>query len=237
VETHDKNNNRMPRVVVRLGAFCVLAAVLLAFWRYLPLREWSDPTRLGEMLDDLSESPWAGPLVVTGFLIGSFLIVPVTGMIAATGIALGPTDGLLWASVGSFVGATVTYGLARMMPEQTIEGLVGPWIGKMGQRFERGGIVSVMVARNVPIAPFTLINMVAGGARIPYRDFLIGTVLGMAPLIAALTILGDRLRGAWERPTVLNISLLVLAIFSWCILACGLQALSNRWLARARPLV
>jgi uncharacterized membrane protein YdjX (TVP38/TMEM64 family) len=224
----------MPRVVVRLGALCVFAAVLVAVWRYSPLREWSDPARLGELLDDLSRSPWAGPLVVFGFLVGSFLVLPVTGMIAATGIALGPTDGLLWASVGSFVGATVTYGLARVMPEKTIENWVGPWIGKMGQRFERGGIVAIMVARNVPIAPFTLINVVAGGARVPYLDFLIGTVLGMAPVIAALTILGDRLRGAWEAPTALNISLLALAVVSWFVLACGLQALSNRWLSHAK---
>jgi hypothetical protein len=56
----------------------------------------------------------------------------------------------------------------------------------------------------------------------------------MAPVIAALTILGDRLRGAWEAPTALNISLLALAVVSWFVLACGLQALSNRWLSHAK---
>jgi uncharacterized membrane protein YdjX (TVP38/TMEM64 family) len=203
----------------------------VVFSNYLPIREWSDPSRLGNLLDDLRDSPWIGPIVVSGFLIGSFLVFPVTGMIAATGIALGPTSGLLWASVGSLVGATVTYGVARMMPEQTIENLAGPWIGKMGRRFERGGIVPIMVARNVPIAPFTLINIVAGGARIRYRDFIVGTVLGMGPIVAALTILGDRLRGAWEAPTALNIFLLALAVVCWFLLACGLQSLSNRWLS------
>lgn len=215
----------------RLGGLCLAAAVLLIFWRFLPLGEWRDPQRLGLLLDTLSASPWAGPLVVTGFVIGSFLIFPVTAMIAATGLALGPTSGLLWASVGSLVGASVNYAIARHLPEQTIENWAGSWVGKMRQRFERGGIVPVMVARNVPIAPFTLINFVAGGARIPYRDFLIGTVLGMGPIIAALTVLGDRLRGAWEAPTSLNVLLLGLAIVGWFLLALSLQALSNRWLS------
>lgn len=224
----------MRRGILRLGALLVLAVILLAIWRYSPLREWSDPARLGTFLVDLRTSPWAGPLVVAGFLIGSFLVLPVTGMIAATAIALGPVGGLLWASVGSLVGATVTYGIARMLPEKTVENWVGPWVGNMGRRFDRGGIIPVMVARNLPIAPFTLINVIAGGARIPYWDFLIGTVLGMGPVIAALTILGDRLRGAWEAPTVLNISLLGLAIVSWFVLAWGLQSLSNRWLSVRR---
>ena len=234
MDARENNNDRMRRALIRLAGLCVLAAVVLAFWRFSPLGELSDPVRLGDLLDELSASPWAGPLVIAGFLIGSFVVFPVTAMIAATGIALGPTSGLLWASAGSFAGATVNYGIARMMPKRTIENWAGPWIGKMGQRFERGGIVPVMVARNVPIAPFTLINFVAGGARIPYRDFMIGTVLGMGPVIAALTILGDRLRGAWESPTPLNISLLGLAILAWFVLALGLQSLSNRWLSKRR---
>jgi uncharacterized membrane protein YdjX (TVP38/TMEM64 family) len=232
VDTHEKNNNdRARRAIIRLGALCVLVAIVLAFWRFSPLGELRDPLRLGVMLDQLSASPWAGPIVVAGFLIGSFIVFPVTAMIAAAGIALGPTSGFLWASIGSLVGATVTYGIARMLPEKTIENWVGPWVGKMGRRFERGGIVTVMVARNLPIAPFTLINLVAGGARLPYRDFLIGTILGMGPIIAALTILGDRLRDAWVAPTSLNISLLGLAVVAWFVLAWALQALSNRWLS------
>ncbi len=53
----------------------------------------------------------------------------------------------------------------------------------------------------------------------------------MGPIIAALTILGDRLRGAWEAPTALNLVLLVVAIAAWFLLALSLQSLSNRWLA------
>jgi len=231
VETRDKNNQRMRRVLFRLLSLCVLAAVLLAFWRYSPLGKWTDPERLGIFLDGLSASRWAGLLIVTGFLVGSFVVFPVTAMIAATGIALGPINGLIWALTGSLVGATVNYGLARMLPQQTLENWVGPWIRTMGERFERGGIVAVMVARNLPIAPFTLINVVAGGARIPFRDFLIGTILGMGPIIAALTILGDRLRGALEVPTFTNIILLCFAILLWFVLAFSLQSLSNRWIS------
>jgi phospholipase D1/2 len=225
----------MRRGLFRLLGLFILIGAVLAVWRYSPLGEWGAPSQLGAWLDRLSASTWAGPLVVAGFLLGSFVIFPVTAMIAATGIALGPTDGLLWASLGALAGATTNYGLARLVPERTIERWVGPWVGKMGQRFKRGGIVAIMLARNLPFAPYTLINVVAGGARIPFCDYMIGTVLGMGPIIAALTILGDRLRGAWEAPTAGNMLLLALAILFWFVLAWGLQWLSNR-LAAARRL-
>jgi uncharacterized membrane protein YdjX (TVP38/TMEM64 family) len=223
----------MRRGLIRLLGLFLLIGALLAIWRYSPLGEWTLPGEIGIWLDRLRASAWAGPIVVAGFVLGSFVVFPVTAMIAATGIALGPTDGLLWASVGSLVGATINYALARTVPEETIERWAGPWVGRMGQRFKRGGIVAVMVARNLPFAPYTLINVVAGGARIPFRDYMIGTILGMGPTIVALTILGDRLRGAWEDPTLANMSLLVLAILVWFALAWALQALSNR-LAAAR---
>lgn len=225
----------MRRGLVRLLGLFILIGALLVLWRYSPLGDLMVPGRLGIWLDRLSQSAWAGPIVVAGFLLGSFIVVPVTAMIAATGIALGPQDGFLWASVGSAVAVTINYGLARMVPEPAIERWVGPWVGRMGQRFKRGGVVAIMVARNLPFAPFTLINVVAGGARIPFRDYMIGTILGMGPIIAALTILGDRLRGAWEAPTPANMVLLGLAILLWFVLAWGLQWVSNR-LAAARRL-
>ena len=226
------DNRFRRRLLVRLAAVCILAAALIAFWQYSPLGEWSDPEYLRVMLNGLRANPWAGPIVVGVFLLGTFVVFPVTALVAATGIALGPTRGLLWASVGSLVAAVVTYWIARMaVPEHMLDRWLGAWSGRMRRRFQRSGIVAVMVARNVPIAPFTLINVVAGASRIPLRDYLIGTCLGMGPTVAALTVLGDRLRGAWESPTPLNVALLCIAIAAWFLLALGLQTLSNRMVA------
>lgn len=214
--------------LIRLLVLCLIIGAVFSFWRFSPLGEWIDPERLGLLLDDLSASSWAGPIVVAGFLLGSFIVFPVSVMIAATGIALGPTDGLVWASVGALVAANVNYGAARLLPAHLLDIWIGPWIRRLGQRFEDRGIVSVMVARTIPIAPFTLINIVAGAANIPLRDFFVGTVLGMGPVIVALTILGDRLRDAWETPTPANMALLGLAILLWFAIGFGLQTISNR---------
>ena len=85
-----------------------------------------------------------------------------------------------------------------------------------------------MVVRNLPVAPFTVINVLAGASAIRFRDYLVGTALGMGPGVAAVTLLGDRLKGVLESPTFANVGLLTLAIVGWIGLALGLQAVSNR---------
>jgi uncharacterized membrane protein YdjX (TVP38/TMEM64 family) len=85
-------------------------------------------------------------------------------------------------------------------------------------------VFTVVAIRLLPVAPFTVVNMVLGAARIKLRHFTIGTAIGLAPGCVALTIFGDRLSQALRRPDVLN----------WLIL--GLVAatliLGGRWLVQ-----
>lgn len=213
----------------RLLAAVAVIALALAVWHFAPVAEWSDPERLAALLDRVSSSAWAGPIVVASFVVGSFCIFPVTVLIAATALALGPVSGFSWALVGTLSSAALNFACGRCIATSTLERWFGAWIGRVNARLRRGGIVSIMLLRNVPVAPFSVINILAGAARIRLRDFLLGTLLGMAPGTAALTILGDRLRGVFESPSWLNISLLVMAVAAWIGLALGMQALSNRW--------
>jgi uncharacterized membrane protein YdjX (TVP38/TMEM64 family) len=149
-------------------------------------------------------------------------------------VSASPWEGLIWASIATLVASLVNYYIARVVPLTFVDRWLGRWTRKMGRRFERDGIVAIMIARNIPFAPFTLVNVVAGAAKIRFGDYLIGTILGMGPTILALTILGDRLRGAWDSPTLQNVGLLLLAIAVWFAVALGLQAISNRWVASRR---
>jgi uncharacterized membrane protein YdjX (TVP38/TMEM64 family) len=90
------------------------------------------------------------------------------------------------------------------------------------------GIVAVAIVRNVPVAPFTAVNLLAPQTGINVSSFLLGTLLGMAPGIAMLSIMGDRVRAIWADPTPTNVGLLAAAIVAWVTIALGLQKLANR---------
>lgn len=216
------------RNLLKLLSVAVAIAAVVLLWRYSPLVEYVDPERLGTLFETIGQSAWTGPLLTLAFVAGSFLFFPVTVMIASTSVALPPVPALIWAFAGTLLAASANFAVGRFVSRKTLEGRFGRWIDRVSRRLQRGGIVSVMLVRNLPIAPFTVVNLVAGAARIPFRDYLIGTALGMAPGLAALTLLGDRLRGTLTDPSWINFSLLAVAIAVWIGLAFGLQALSNR---------
>lgn len=220
----DPNRYRL----LKLGSIAVGIAATVAVWRYTPVADWVDPEQIAPLLDALSDSAWAGPLVLLFFVLGSLIVFPVTVLVAATAIALGPISGFTWAFIGSMLGAAATYGLGRLIGPRKLERLVGRWIKRVSKRLRRGGIVPVMLVRNVPIAPFSVVNVIAGATTMRFRDFLIGTALGMGPGIGVVTLLGDRLRELWEAPTASNFAWLGIAVALWIGVALGLQVLSNR---------
>lgn len=217
------------RHLTRLIGALVVVGVALALWRYTPLADWARPERIAAVLERVSTSAWAGPMFLAAFVVGSLFAFPVTVLIAATAIALGPVGGFGWAFVGSLLAAAVTYACGRLISPRRLERWIGTWITRVSERLRRGGVVSIMILRNVPVAPFTVVNVIAGATTIPFWDYLIGTALGMGPGIAALTILGDRIRGLLQQPTWSNAGLFVLAAGLWIGVALGLQSLSNRF--------
>ena len=90
-------------------------------------------------------------------------------------------------------------------------------------------MIAIAAVRLVPIAPYTVVNLVAGAVGVQLRDFLLGTLIGMLPGIVLLTAMGDRLRRVLADPSAAQIAILVLAIVVWLGVSLLLQALVSRW--------
>jgi phospholipase D1/2 len=216
------------RRVLRLGSIVAVIVCFILLWRVTPLARWTDTASVEPMLETLRASTWAVPIVLGLFVLGSLVVFPVTVLIAAAAIIFGPWSGFLWASVGSMAGALLTYLLGHVIGRRPFESLFGEWIHNVDQRLGRGGLVSVFLMRTVPVAPFTVVNIVAGASSIRLRDYVLGTVLGMGPGVAAITLLSDRLRALWEHPTPSRLALLAVAVCLWLAVVLGLQRLSKR---------
>jgi uncharacterized membrane protein YdjX (TVP38/TMEM64 family) len=76
------------------------------------------------------------------------------------------------------------------------------------------------------VAPFSLINLVAGISRIRWRDYQLGTLLGMLPAITALAAVTDRLAASWRNPNLGSYLLLVGVV---AIAAASLTGLRLWW--------
>jgi phospholipase D1/2 len=67
----------------------------------------------------------------------------------------------------------------------------------------------MVIAHMLPVGPFTIVNMLAGASHIGFRDFMIGTLMGMIPGMIALAILIDRVTATMQQPDMPTILLLL----------------------------
>jgi phospholipase D1/2 len=91
--------------------------------------------------------------------------------------------------------------------------LGGERVVRVAREVRRNGTLAVFLIRKIP-APFTFVNIVIGASSIRYRDFLVGSTLGMAAMVVALAGFGYQLTEIVRNPTPRTVitSALVLAV-------------------------
>lgn len=222
---------RLRRVGKIVGFGVVIIALILA-WRFTPLSAFADPQSIREWLADIAEMPGAPLVVLAAFIIGGLLVFPVLLLIAATAAVFGPWHGFALAGTGAILSAVVTYGLGAAIGRNAMENVLGPRLSRVRRGIVQRGVLAVAAVRLVPIAPFTLVNLIAGASRIRFSDYLLGTMIGMAPGLILMCALGYQIWSIITQPTLTNILLFVLAVLAWLAVSIGAQALLLRWRRR-----
>ena len=219
---------RVKRKAWWFATVIVLCLLLAILWRWSPLGNWFTLNNLLETADAIRNSPIATLLVLSIYVIGSCLMFPVTLLVLATALSFGPYTGFALALSGSLLGGLASYLLGRWLGRDVVHTLAGERVNRLSCKLAKRGWLAVALVRVVPIAPFTIVNMVAGSSHISTRSFLIGTALGMGPGILAIMLFEGALEHALRNPDWSNI---IISIMALCI-AVLIVFLFKRWLMR-----
>jgi phospholipase D1/2 len=224
----DEDKTPARRALIALASVLIVALLLAATWRWTPLGEWIDVKQTLGRLGSL-RGEWIAPLIVTlVYVIAGLMVFPITLLIIATGVAFGAAYGFVYALFGAEISALVTYAIGQYVGHRTIRNLSNRWVSRVSRRLARQGLLAIVTLRVVPVAPFTVVNLVAGASHIRFRDFAFGTLLGMAPGALGLTVFSDQVVAAIAAPETIRLAgLLILAL----IIGFGTWWLS-RWLLR-----
>ena len=107
--------------------------------------------------------------------------MPVNFVIAATGALFGPLLGLFYALAGALLGAGLSFAIGRGLGREWVRRIASRRLNVINRRLERHGLLAMTVLRLLPIAPFTVVNLVAGASEIRARDYMLGSLFGMRP--------------------------------------------------------
>jgi len=226
-EVERKHRNWIGRVVM-LGGLLGLAAA----WRWTSLSELISMENLsawGQMLKEYRLFPVG---IIGAYVVGGLLMVPVTLLIGATAMIFAPHVALIYAIIGCLSSAAVTYAVGVRLGRDLVRRLSGKRLNRLSKRLAKRGILTVAIIRNLPVAPFTIVNMVAGASRIRFLDYIAGTAIGMAPGILLLTFFADRLVRAVKNPEWHNIAITVVL---GVLLAAGIRLASKKLSKKTGP--
>jgi phosphatidylserine/phosphatidylglycerophosphate/cardiolipin synthase-like enzyme/uncharacterized membrane protein YdjX (TVP38/TMEM64 family) len=188
------------KLLLGAAAFLILLGIAAA-WQWTPLGDWLEVERLAAWVHSLRGHPLAPIMVIGGYIAGGLVLVPVLVLITVTALAFGPLLGFVYSLLGCLASAIVTYGIGYLLGHDIIHSLAGARIGRLSRRLAQHGLIAIVIVRVVPVAPFSVVNIVAGASHIRLRDYTLGTCLGMLPGLIMMTVFGDRLDNVIRNPT------------------------------------
>lgn len=201
---HEEEREPVGRRIWLWVAALLAIGGLAAAWRWTPLSRTLDIAALLDHAARFAELPGAPLLAVAAFVIGGLVAFPVTLLIVLTVLSFGTLAGFASALAGALASALAGYGLGALLGRHTVRRLAGGRLNAISRHLAKRGLLAVVLARVVPVAPYSLVNLVGGASHVSLRDFTLGTLIGMTPGIAAITLFTDRIRAMLEAPTWQN---------------------------------
>ena len=212
--------------------FIGLFAAILGLWIYLGVQGTGDDFQPRTLLDNLRKmaahplAPW---VAVPAFVAGSLVVTPVTAMIALCGLLFDPWVAVLTATAGMLASTVVNHWIGSHFGNAISPHVPRPVAARINKVAAASDPWSLAGLRLIPIAPFTIVNLVAGVSGVNLKDFLVGSIIGMGPGIVLICLSVDRARAALQGEAVFDPWILV-AIAAAGAAIIGLRA----WQQKAR---
>lgn len=166
-------------------------------------------------LEALRGSVWGLPAVIAVFCLAAFIGAPQFGLIAAAVVAFGPSLGFVYSWVATLVSGSLNFWLGRFAGEGTFRRYAGQTANRLSEFIGRNAFVASAVVRNVPTAPFIVVNMAFGVSQAKYLHFLAGMALGVLPKLAIVSFFGGSVIAALTGSPWVAVGAALVAALGW----------------------
>ncbi len=181
-------------------------------------------------LSQFRASPLAIPVTLGIYVAAGLALVPMSFVMMATGLALGPALGAALSLAGCLLSAVINYVIGAALGRDLLHRVRSPRLRQLNRFLSVHGFAAIATVRVVPVAPFGLVNLIAGASDIRFRDYWWGTVVLLTPSVILSSLFGDRIGELARNPSVGTLGSLVAVLVA--LAACGYW-LRNRVRQRA----
>jgi uncharacterized membrane protein YdjX (TVP38/TMEM64 family) len=162
------------------------------------------------------EHTWLTVVLVK--VVGSVLFFPGAPTTLLAGSLLGKVNGITATLVGSYIGSSLTFLISRYLFRDWVEKKFLPKYPKI-KEYEKllftDGFKTVLFLRLVPLFPFNALNYILGVTRVTFKEYFLGTLIGIIPGTIVYVYLGDSI--AMFNLIQILISLVLLFVLAYVV--------------------
>jgi uncharacterized membrane protein YdjX (TVP38/TMEM64 family) len=189
-----KEPNSRRRAAIKASALLgiIMGGILLT--RFTPLKDYLTTEALGSFLN---ASGFMAPLLfIIIYTVSICLFVPAI-LLTVTGAAIfGPYLGFIYVWVGAMAGGGAAFLIGRNLGRDFAASVIGNRLEKYDAAIERNGFATVLYLRLIYF-PFTALSFGMGLTRVRFRDYLLGTGLGIIVGTFLFTFFIGTLKEIW----------------------------------------
>ena len=182
-------NKKVIKIIVALLAIGVVYG-LLSVSGAIEYLSWENIPKIEEKINSFGA---VAPLTFVGFyVVAVVFFLPGLPVTALSGLAFGPLWGTVYASIGSAIGVSCAFLIARYTAREMVETWVAdnPQFQKIDNGVKKQGWRMLMITRLVPIFPFNLQNYAYGLTQIKFSTYFLVSWTCMLPGTVAYVQLG-----------------------------------------------
>ena len=181
------------------GILLVLLGIALV-WHVTPLKSLLAPEKIQASFSWLRGAENSVGIAFGIMVAAESLLVPLTIVVVGALSILGPVPGLPIVMASILCSACIGFGIGRLAGIKFLRQVLPDKVNAASRAVAKKGILAGTAVRLFPVAPFGIINAVAGASHIRFRDFIVGALLGHLPGIVGLTLVVHVFQMSLEDP-------------------------------------
>jgi phospholipase D1/2 len=171
------------------------------------MQSWLSPDSLQQTLSLVPSPGMRTAVAILVVVIASLVMVPLVVLAIIGGVIFDGWQAFLYVFVGAVLSSALGFLFGRILSKGFIDRLSNSRVKELSKRLAKRGTVAVALLRLVPVAPFTVFNLMAGASHLKFRQFLVGSLIGLVPGLAAITFFSSSLWRAVTTPNMENLAI------------------------------
>ncbi|MBX0331299.1 VTT domain-containing protein [Oscillochloris sp. ZM17-4] len=175
----------------KLVATTIWLALAGSFLAYSVIAGRSPTETVGDLLG-LLRTPLGPLLYILIYTLRPLAFFSAIVVTLLGGAIWGPVWGMLFVVIGSNMSATLAYGFGRALGQGLLPEGEGGFVSRYAGRLRQNAFGTILVMRLIYL-PYDLVNYLAGFLRVPYRPYILASVLGSLPGTLTFVLAGASL--------------------------------------------